>query len=70
MQEISKDNPHALILNGPILNVDNVMIQYGDIKYTNGSNIGNEVLNYFGDILQNSHINRFARAQSRYTGIV
>jgi hypothetical protein len=47
MQEISKDNPHALILNGPILNVDNVMIQSGDIKYTNGSNIGNEGVNYF-----------------------
>ena len=30
----------------PILNVDNVMIQSGDIKYTNGSNIGNEGVNY------------------------
>jgi hypothetical protein len=46
MQEISKDNPHALIINGPILNVDNAMIQSGEIQYNDG------VMNYF-DLFEN-----------------
>jgi len=32
LTHIAEENPHALILNGPILNVDNTMIMSGDLR--------------------------------------
>jgi hypothetical protein len=45
LRNLANDDPHALILSGPILNIENAAISSGDIKFTNNNDENNA--NYF-----------------------